>query len=348
MLKYQALAEQLRTGIEGGAYPPGDKLPSENELVASSGLSRQTVRQALALLEQEGRIERRRGSGSVVLGSAAHRAPTRFVAVITTYIGEYIFPELLRGMEEVLTQNGYTPTLSATHNRVDNERAILTNLVSRPLDGVIVEGTKTALPNPNIELYRRLERLGVPLVFINGYYPAYKPAVYVVADDRAGGRQAAQYLIGKGHRRIAGIFKSDDIQGHRRYAGYLEALNAAGLAVADDAVLWYTTETCEALLQSDLGRVLANATAVVCYNDEIAVRVLRAQTAAGRAVPGSLAVVGFDDSTFGDMVTPRITSFEQDKTAEGRLAAQKLLGLIRGAPQKPAVLPWALAEKEST
>ena len=102
MLKYQALAEQLRTGIEGGAYPPGDKLPSENELVASSGLSRQTVRQALALLEQEGRIERRRGSGSVVLGSAAHRAPTRFVAVITTYIGEYIFPELLRGMEEVL------------------------------------------------------------------------------------------------------------------------------------------------------------------------------------------------------------------------------------------------------
>ncbi|MDD4851179.1 MAG: GntR family transcriptional regulator [Gemmiger sp.] len=348
MLKYQALAEQLRTGIAEGRYPAGEKLPSENELVARCGLSRQTVRQALALLEQEGRIQRRQGSGSVVLGAAARRLPTHYVAIITTYIGEYIFPELLRGMEEVLTQNGYIPTLSATHNRVDNERAILTNLLGHPLDGVIVEGTKTALPNPNAELYRRLERLGVPIVFINGYYPEYKPPLYVVADDRGGGRQAAEYLLQKGHTKIAGIFKSDDIQGHRRYAGYLEALGAAGIGMADDSVLWYTTETCDALLKSDLDRVLAGNTAVICYNDEIAVKVQRALAAKGRLIPTEMAVVGFDNSTFGDMVTPRITSFVQDKATEGRLAAEKLLGLIQGTAQKSAVLPWQLVEKEST
>jgi hypothetical protein len=53
------------------------------------------------------------------------------------------------------------------------------------------------------------------MVFINGYYPDFKPAVYVVADDRAGGASAVQLLLSKGRKRIAGIFKSDDIQGHR-------------------------------------------------------------------------------------------------------------------------------------
>jgi GntR family transcriptional regulator of arabinose operon len=351
MLKYQALARELRAGIRDGTYPPGEKLPSENQLVARSGLSRQTVRQALAVLENDGCIERRRGSGSIVRDASTiqkKRVPTHYVAIITTYIGEYIFPDLLRGMEEVLTRSGYTPTLSATHNRVDNERAILEKLVEQPLDGVIVEGTKTALPNPNIELYRRLESMGVPIVFLNGFYPEYHPPVHVVADDRAGGRMLTAYLIERGYRRIGGIFKSDDIQGHRRYAGYLEALTNAGIVVSDETVLWYTTETCKALLQTELSRVLSGSRAVVCYNDEIAVQVLHALQERGRKIPQDTAVAGFDDSTYGDMVTPRITSLRQDKAQEGRLAAEKLLGLIRGEAQHSEVLPWTMMEKEST
>lgn len=65
------------------------------------------------------------------------------------------------------------------------------------------------------------------MVFINGFYPDLKNPVYVVADDRAGGRMACELLLKKGHSKIAGIFKSDDIQGHRRYAGYAEAVYAA-------------------------------------------------------------------------------------------------------------------------
>ena len=69
---------------------------------------------------------------------------------------------------------------------MDNEREILSTL-NQPIDGIIIEGTKTALPNPNIDLYQSIRKAQIPMVFINSYYPDYKPEVYVVADDRAGG-----------------------------------------------------------------------------------------------------------------------------------------------------------------
>jgi GntR family transcriptional regulator of arabinose operon len=62
--------------------------------------------------------------------------------VVTTYISEYIFPDILRGIEQVLAQSGYTPFISATYNRVDNERDILNMLLTKPIDGIIIEGRK--------------------------------------------------------------------------------------------------------------------------------------------------------------------------------------------------------------
>ena len=354
--KYEILAQKLRDLIRTGQILPGGKLPSENELTASEGISRQTVRQALSVLEQEGLIDRRRGSGSVVRTSPPPRPISGNIAVITTYIGEYIFPDILRGIEETLAKNGCVPMLSATRNRVDSERAILEGLLRRPADGIIVEGTKTALPNPNIDLYHRLEEMGTPIVFINGFYPDYRPAIYVAADDRAGGALATEYLLTHGHTRISGVFKSDDIQGHRRYAGFIEALRRAGSPVADDHILWYTTETRRALLGENLAGVLGGCTGVVCYNDETALEVLRFLHDWGIHVPEEMAVIGFDDSVFASMSVPQLTSLSLNVPRDtggsgreeiGRLAAKKLLGLIHGMPQTPALLGWHIAERAS-
>jgi len=323
-------------------------LPSENELVASEKLSRQTVRQALALLEREGRISRRRGSGSIVTGNSVRRERTNNIAVVTTYISEYIFPDILRGIEQVLSQNGYTPFISATCNRVDNEREILKTLLTKPIDGIIIEGTKTALPNPNIDLYRSIEQARIPMVFINGYYPDFKPPVYVVADDRAGGAAAVRHLLGKNRRRIAGIFKSDDIQGHRRYAGYAEALRVAKLPVNDDHILWYTTETRKKLIEANLLETLNGCDAVVCYNDEIAMQVLDILKNSKIKVPEQIAIVSFDGSMFSDITSPKLTSLLLEKEEVGRLAAVKLVNLLRGIGERPFVMPWHMKEKEST
>ena len=63
-----------------------------------------------------------------------------------------------------------------------------------------------------------------------------------------------EYLLGKGHRHIAGIFKSDDIQGPERYAGYTAALRDAGIPVDDRYIFWYNTENKHALFPSDSRR----------------------------------------------------------------------------------------------
>jgi GntR family transcriptional regulator of arabinose operon len=348
MTKYETLANKLRSKIISGVYKEGDMLPSENELVVSEKLSRQTVRKALALLESEGRISRRRGKGTFVVGNSVRRERTNNIAIVTTYISEYIFPDILRGIEQVLSQNGYTPFISATYNRVDNECEILKTLLTKPIDGIIIEGTKTALPNPNIDLYRSIEQARIPMVFINGYYPDFKPPVYVVADDRAGGAAAVRHLLRKNRRSIAGIFKSDDIQGHRRYAGYAQALREANLPVNDDYVLWYTTETRRKLIETNLLETLSGCDAVVCYNDEIAMQVLEILKENRIEVPGRIAIVSFDCSMFSDITSPKLTSLLLEKEKVGRLAAGKLVNMLRGIGENPFVMPWQMIEKEST
>lgn len=348
MTKYEKLADKLRSAILSGVYRSGDKIPSENELAEAEALSRQTVRQALALLEQEGRILRRRGSGSVVSSSLMRREKTNNVAVVSTYINEYIFPDILRGIEQELSQNGYTPFISATRNRVDNERDILNMLLAKPIDGMIIEGTKTALPNPNIDLYLSIKKAGIPIVFINGYYPDFKPSAYVVADDRSGGAEAVGILLDKGRKHIAGLFKSDDIQGHRRYAGYAEALRKAKINVRDDHVLWYTTETRDRLIKTVLLEILRDCDAVVCYNDEVAIQVLDILKENNIDVPSEISVVSFDGSVFSSMSSPKLTSLLLNKEEIGRIAAKKLVNLMKGYGEQPYVMPWIMEEKEST
>lgn len=346
--KYIVLMEKLRTAIENGVYAVGDKLPTENELAKAMNVSRQTVRQALSLLENTELIERRQGSGTTVRAARISRARTGTVAVITTYIGEYIFPDMLRGIESVLSKNGVSPLLYATYNRIDNEQRILTDLARKKVDGLIVEGTKTALPNPNVRLYRSLYDAGLPIVFIHGYYPELSQCIHVVADDHAGGMEAVRFLHGRGRKNFCGIFKSDDMQGLRRYSGFIEQLQRLRLVINDDRVLWYSTESREQAIASGLHRIIKGCDALVCYNDEVALQVMETLCRENIQVPGELAVISFDNSSYSELAPVKITSLANDEFMMGQLAAKKLMALISGSSEASVVCPWKLVEKDST
>ncbi|HPF88221.1 MAG TPA: GntR family transcriptional regulator [Candidatus Limiplasma sp.] len=333
--KYSIVADKLKSDIRGGAYPNGTRLPSDHELMRQTGYSRHTVRQAINLLEHEGLVYRVRGSGTY-LRDAVRQQSTYNIAVVTTYIGEYIFPEILKGIDGVLSQNGYASMLYATYNRVENERKILGELLTKPIDGIIVEGTKTALPNPNIDRYQTLQKQGIPMVFINGYYPELHRIPHVVSDDRGGGKTACRYLLDKGCRRIAGIFKSDDIQGHRRYAGYAEAMLERELEIHDELVFWFTTENREDVLNTTLNRLNA-CDGVICYNDEIALLIAKA-VHAGNLHP--LAIASFDHSTYASLSPEPVFSLDSPKADIGSHAAEKLLDLLHSRHCTSAVLPW--------
>ena len=101
--KYYQLFEQLKKDIFQGVYQNGQRLPGENEMAQEFSMSRQTVRQALALLEQEHLIQRRQGSGTYVHRPVPRPKHSWNVGIIATYISEYIFPSILRGIEGELS-----------------------------------------------------------------------------------------------------------------------------------------------------------------------------------------------------------------------------------------------------
>lgn len=342
--KYLQLFETIKEEIVSGAYRGGNRIPGENELSRKYKMSRQTVRQSLSLLEQEGLVERRQGSGTYVLEQMHRRKRTWNVGVVTTYISEYIFPGILRGIERELSQGGFSPLLFATANRVDNERRILEEFLKRPVDGLIVEATKSALPNPNIGLYRALMAQGIPVVFFNGWYQAMENPVYVVMDDKAGGSRAVSMLADAGHRYIGGIFKSDDRQGLERYAGYLEGALERGLSVKDHWVLWFQSENRRQFLTEEgewLRRTMAECTAVVCYNDEVAVRLAQILKEKGYKLPEERMIASFDNSLYSQ-ISP-IYSLDHPKEVLGATAARKLMALIGGKKEKSLVLSWGAA-----
>ena len=209
-----------------------------------------------------------------------------------------------------------------------------------------------APPWPTSSWYEKLREMDIPVVFFNGYYPALPGSVSVTMDDRQGGFEAVEYLVARGHRKIGGIFKGDDMQGLGRYDGYTRGLLAHGLPLQDQWVVWFTSESRDALLTDDYGislvlDQLSSCTAVVCYNDEVAVKLEKALLSRGIRVPQDVALISFDNSQLGELASVGLTSFDHPKESLGACAARKLIGMMEGREEQSVVLNWELVERES-
>lgn len=342
-VKQNVITDKIKAEINSGKYNNGDKIPTEAEYSALYHVSRQTVRKALNVLEAEQLITRIQGSGSYVNIRTVPSPKTGQIAVICTYISEYIFPSILRGVENVTKEKNYQLLINSTNNSIASERSILSKLVENPVDGIIVEGTKTALPNPNKEFYFSLAAMGIPIVFINGFYPdvTRENVIHLVTDDYAGGYLATSELIQAGHQNICGIFKSDDRQGTERYSGYMDAIIRLGAKVQDNNVIWFTTES-KNLLYRSIGDLLEKTdrtcTGAVCYNDQIASAVIRyCESHDDNAIR---AVVSFDKCLGISSETIDFVSYPHPKEKMGTIAAEKLFNMISGRHEESVVFPW--------
>ena len=348
--KYMALVNWIKNKIETDELKYGEKLYSENELSSMFGISRQTVRQAINILAQEKYTESRQGSGTYVTYNArTQHQPNMVIGVVTTYVGAYIFPNIIRGIETVLTEHNYSMQLAITYNKVQNESRVLRSMLEKGIDGMIVEPTQSGLPNPNLELYNEIERQRIPVLFINSYYPHIK-IPHVALNDRAAGFLATQHLIQAGHKRIAGIFKSDDNQGHLRYAGYLDALLKSGAEIHDENVLWYSTEDI-ADFSLDSKRVLRrikDCTGLVCYNDEVALKIVDDLKQNQILVPRDISIVSIDNSDLAGLCEVPLTSVAHPMNLLGETAARNMLNLIHDRLFKATVdFEPKIVERES-
>ena len=128
------------------------------------------------------------------------------------------------------------------------------------------------------------------------------------------------------------MFKADDTQGQNRHKGYVRALQEAGLSYDPDHVVWFYTED-RAIHPYERIRQMAEAgeqmDAVVCYNDQIAVEVIRALMEAGRSVPDDVSVTGYDNSFIAESSAVKLTTIAHPQEKLGEMAAEMLLSLMR-------------------
>lgn len=331
--KHEILSKWIEENIANNTFSPGAKIPSENELSAKFSISRQTVRQAIGNLVSKGVLIREHGSGTYVntLINNSPKQKTNRIGVITTYLDDYIFPSIIHGIEEVLTNSGYTLSLGITHNKTSDEENCLLKMIEGGIDGLIIEGTKTALPNTNSYLYEMLTKNNIPVVFINGYYHNYNGS-YVVMDDVKASENLTSLLIEKGHKHIGGIFKSDDMQGLKRYEGMQKALKSHQLKRDDSRIFWYTTEDFKRLFDGSMDTILLDRfkdiTALVCYNDLAAAEMIQLLKRNNLSVPDDLSIVSFDNSFLAKQMVYNLTSAVYPFKKLGRKSAQLLLQSI--------------------
>lgn len=337
--KYMILVNWIKEQVENKVLKPGDKLHSENELSSMFGMSRQTVRHAINLLEKDDIVESHQGSGTYIKEKIAGRKSSMNIAVITTYVDDYIFPTIIKEIEKVLSKSGYIMQIAFTHNRVDKELAALKNFLKRDMvDGIIIEPTKSGIPNPNLALYDEITKTNIPVIFMNSYYPGVN-IPHISMNDREAGYQAVNFLIKAGHTKIAGIFKADDLQGHLRYAGYTRGLLEAGLRIYDEHVLWYDTEDISNV-DNDAVRILKRiegCTACVCYNDQIAVKIVALCQKHGIKVPEDLSITSIDNSNLAELCEVPLTSVELPMKLLGKTLAQNIIKLIHDSNYEATV-----------
>lgn len=306
-----SLMEELKSKILSGEIRPGAKLPSENELAQEYEISRHTVRKALAILVTDGYITTKHGKGTFCSDRMAHRKNSKNIAVVTTYISDYIFPRLIQGMDRVLTEQGYSIMLKNTGNSRQKEAQCLEDILTKDVDGLIIEPSKSQILCRNMPLYEQLDRMGIPYVFIQGSYLQMKNKPTILLDDAKGAYLLTKYLIDTGHRQIAGVFKADDSQGAERHKGYVKALQEAGMSYQPELVVWFHTED----------RKVKPAVMVQMMLERI-----------GKKVPEDLSVTGYDDSMIARTGPVELTTVSHPQEKLGEMAAELLLELLHGIP----------------
>ena len=354
MTKYETLSKQLTELISRNLKQGITVLPTESAIAEQYQVSRQTVRAALSLLKSQGLIESRQGSGSYATGLSPDTS-RNLIPILIASSQEYIYPRLLTDIRAALASKGYQLQVCTTENDTSRERQLLLSLLETPPRGIIVEGSKSALPTPNADLFEKLKAAGTKLLFLHNIYDALSDEVCIKDDNYYGGYLLADHLTGLGHTRIAGIFKWDDKQGPERYLGACCCLRDLHVELSDKNVGWFSSADIEKLekkqdsrfLASYISERLSGCTAVICYNDEIAYWLIKECSYAGIRVPRDLSVVCFDNSYLSELSKVRITTLTHRPHEMGECVAKTIAQMLQGIPVVSQEIPWELVQKES-
>ena len=314
------------------------------DVARRAGVSKSTVSLVLSGSELVAQKTRARVNRAMLaLGYVYHRgaaslraASSDFVGMVISDLSNPFFAELAAGIEDALYHLGFTPILANTNEDPERQAQVLRSLREHDVAGIIL------CPARGSDAWTMAQQWPdvIPAV-ITTRRMAGSPLPYVGPDNFAGAREAVRHLLRLGHRRIGFLGGEGETTTHEeRVGGWRDALNSAGVA-ADNSLIVASAPT-RAGGRLAIERTLSLArppTAVLCYNDIVAIGATRELSARGIAPGRDFAVVGFDDIAEAETNAPPLTTINADTRELGRRCAESLLGLIRR--EDPAGLSFA-------
>lgn len=266
---------------------------------------------------------------------------TSSIGLVIADLRNPFYAAIAMGVEAVANRHLATMTIGSSAEDLVRERQLVTELLERHVDGLIV--VPTGGDHSYLEPQRRL---GVHIVFVD------RPATgidadAVVLDNVGGARRATQHLLGLGHRRIGFVGDSEIVQtAQERLAGYRLALDEAGVPF-DPALVRFGSP------RSELAEVAARQllsgddppTAIFAENNRNCIGVIRVL----RSIERPVGVVGFDDFELADLLATPVTVVGYDPGELGRAGAELLFSRMGGdvRPPQRIVIPTRLIVRGS-
>ena len=354
--KYKRIHLELRKALENGIYGPGNKLPSESELVDRFGASRPTVRRALAQLESEGLVQRRMGSGTVV----SHRSQPQalvFGLLIPELGTTEIFEPICQGISQAYVERQHDllwgPAFLKDAPNEAQAQHLCRYYIERKVSGVFFAPMEHFAGGDelNLSVARALDEAGIPIVLLDrdvALFPARSKYDLVGIDNHRAGYVLTTYLIETGSRRVA--FLAMPYSAHTvdaRVGGYQAALNIRLGYDAKPLVKW-TDPGDVAAVKGFLDTVKPDA--IICANDYTAAQLMATLSAIGIQVPSQIRVAGIDDVKYARLLQTPLTTIRQPCLEIGSTALLAMLDRIArpAAPSRDFIVDFQLVIRKST
>lgn len=329
---FEPLYVQIRRDIEEqilhGVIKIGDKLMSETEMLRYYNVGRVTVRAALSELVSSGCLKKEQGLGTFCV-ALPKREERKKIDVMLDMRDTYFVPYILAGISRVLDARNCNLVLHDTQDSMEDIANTILKIIEHGTDGILLQpfrGTDSVSEECRTAI-ERCEEMQIPLVVIDGKFRGIELPC-VMNDDNLGGYMATWHAIEMGHKNILGLFRDYYKDSAFRKEGYLKAMEEAGLSsYIIDADSVAAEEVIQLIKQEHI-------TALVCYNDELAVEYYHNLDRFGLKVAEDISVIGYDNTELSMTALPRITTVTHPKDRMGAKAAEYLLELMSGHPLK--------------
>ncbi|ALR75403.1 LacI family DNA-binding transcriptional regulator [[Enterobacter] lignolyticus] len=248
------------------------------------------------------------------------------IGVLIPSFHNQIFADLLAGIESVTAAHGYqTLVVNYDYDRLREEEQIAAVLAFNVKGLLLTESVHT------LRAEKYLNAAKIPVAEVMGL--SDNPGrINVGFDNFKAGLDMTNMLLASGKQHIVYFGSMSDVRDEQRYAGYCQAMEAAGLTVGRIAPNKVSSVSIGTGMMTLARQMYADMDGILCTNDDLAVGVLQECLASGIRVPQTLAIAGFHGLEIGQVVSPRLASVLTPRAEMGKVATEILIKKIKGLP----------------